>query len=421
MDFSWSDSALNLRFDTEVTDELIGLFSECNPTCDYNTIEDLAGHIRAGKLFTIYPSRSNLFICDEQFIQCCLDPIQLFDYYKEKINPERELLTVNFNSRPSAIVKIVDSEESRKIYHELLDTIILDLGALKKHAITTSPKIFHYLSELNQSDTPYCRFMSEFLSIMAISDRVIAIDESLTDLEFQISSNDVTKKFHYKWKDSSINKNDFWYECYKWITSDEQKSVDVKLKRHIVREVITKNYTTENIADFTSEQIAEMYRHFDNILRLIVSGRSKEYFDTQKTIKSEYVDIYTKNFDSFTNVVNTILGLIVALAAGLYGILYTQGGSIDLLSPNKSVGMLFMLVLLAEIFVLISTFAKFLSRRCYIKKLRRINCDKLLISENDQKCLANNNIGLEILIYITLILAIAFTIWGINWYMRTGT
>lgn len=419
MKCSWSTSELNLQLDDQVSDDLIMHLNGCNPFCNGENITALRTHIDRGDAFSIYPSASNLFICDEQFIQSCTHPVALFKYYEKKIGNGKIPITIGKRDDILDIEPVTYSDDLGHTYQELLDTVILDVGSLKKAAVTTPPDIFYYLSNHNGNSNPFCRFLSEFLSLMAISDRVIASDENLNKFEFQIFTKDNVKKFKFTWQDVESMNNNFWYSCYKWITSDGQKSVDAKLKRNIVREAIAKHYSEDSVKSFDEESKSELIQIFDNILRLIVSGRTTEYFETQKTLKAEYIDIYSKNFESFSNVVNAILALIVALVAGMYGVLFAQGEVFDVFSPNKSVGILLILMLVAEIFVLISSIAKFISHNSYIKKLRKINSDKLMISDEDQEYLKNNRTGLVTFVYITLTVIIALTIGGICWFMRS--
>ncbi len=419
MKCSWSASELNLLLDNKISDELIMHLNECSPFYNGETIPDLKAQIGNGSYFTIYPADSNLFICDDQFIQSCTHPIALFKYYEKKIGNGKTPITVSKNGDTYDVESLSYSDESRQTYHELLDTVIIDVGSLKKTSIIIPPDIFYRLSEHNGDSSRFCRFLSEFLSLMAISDRVIASDENLNDFEFQIFTKDNVKRFKFTWLDINSMNNNFWYSCYKWISSDEQKSVDIKLKRHIVREAIAKYYTEDSLEVFDEVKKIELIQIFDNILRLIVSGRTQEYFETQKTLKAEYIDIYSKNFDSFSNVVNAILALIVALVAGMYGVLFAQGEVFDVFSPNKSVGILLILMLVAEIFVLISSIAKFLSHNSYIEKLRRINSEKLMISDEDQEYLKNNKSGLKTFVYLVLTIIIALTLGGIYWFMRS--
>lgn len=419
MKCSWSSSELDLHLDIKVSDELIGHLNECSPLYKNEPIEDLKTHIGNGNSFKLYPSESNLFICDEQFIQSCSNPIALFKYYEKKIGTGRMPVTVAVDNDTLNIKKMTFSDESRQTYQELLDTVILDVGSLKKASITITPEIFYNLSNQNDNSNYFCRFLSEILSLMAISDRVITSDENLNSFEFQIFTKDNVKRFQYTWVDIESMNSGFWYTCYKWITADEQKSVDIVLKRHIVREAISKYYTEDSVKIFNKEKRKELNQIFDNILRLIVSGRTQEYFDTQKTLKAEYIDIYSKNFDSFSNVVNAILALIVALVAGMYGVLFAQGEAFDVFSPNKSVGILLVLMLVAEIFVFISSIAKFLSHNSYINKLRKINFEKLMISDEDQEYLKSNKSGLVTFVYLIMTILIAVTLGGICWFMRS--
>ncbi len=419
MKCSWSASELNLHLENQVSDNLIMYLNGCNPSHNGESIMDLKAHINNDQSFSIYPATSNLFICDDQFIQSCTNPIALFKYYEKKIDNEKTPITLGKHNDIFDIESLPYSDDSRKTYQELLDTVILDVGSLKKASISTPPDIFYYLANFNDSSNHFCKFLSEFLSLMAISDRVIASDEKLNNFEFQIFTKDNVKKFSFTWLDIMTMNNDFWYSCYKWISSDEQKSVDIKLKRHIVREAIAKYYSEDSVKLFNDGKKSELIQIFDNILRLIVSGRTQEYFETQKTLKAEYIDIYSRNFDSFSNVVNAILALIVALVAGMYGVLFAQGEVFDVFRPNKSVGILLILMLIAEVFVLISSIAKFVSHNSYIKKLKRINSEKLMISDEDQEYLKSNRTGLVTFVYITLTIIITLTVGGICWFMRS--
>lgn len=420
MKSSWSSSELRLEFDrnASVSDELIDCLISCNPRKNEEIIIDLRSHLTNGDAFTIYPSNSNLFICDNEFIESCKNPIALFKYYEKKINYGRSPLTVTKNKNVLDIEKLKYSDESNQVYRMLLDTVILDVGSLKKDSIAIPPEIFSMLSEQTENRVSYCKYLSEFLSVLVISDRVIASDENLNNFEFQIFTKDNVKKFKYTWLDFESMKNGYWYTCYKWITSEDQKSVDIKVKRHIIREGITKYYNEDSIISFDDKKKTELIKIFDNTLRMIVSDKTQEYFETQKTLKAEYIDIYSKNFDSLSNVVNSILALFVALAAGLYGVLFSQGEVFDFFTPNKPVGVLLIVMLIAEVFVLVSSIFKLNSHSSYLEKLRKINAEKLMISDEDQDYLKNNSSGLVIFIFTILSILIGLTAGGTFWFLR---
>lgn len=85
MKCSWSASELNLHLRNQVSDNLIMYLNGCNPSHNGESIMDLKAHINNDQSFSIYPATSNLFICDDQFIQSCTNPIALFKYYEKKL------------------------------------------------------------------------------------------------------------------------------------------------------------------------------------------------------------------------------------------------------------------------------------------------------------------------------------------------
>lgn len=417
MDCSWDSSELQLKFNKNVSDEVIKHMMQCSPTFEEESIENLRDHISNGNFFSVFPYMSNLFICDDQFIKSCKNPFKFFKYYEMKLKKEEKPCILNATGEIIEIQILDYSKSFNLVYKELLNNVILDMAILNKTSINVSPYIFSMLSNLSGIEQLYCKYISEFLSLLCIADRVIVLNNDMDYFEFQIFTKDRVKKIRHKWLDTSLN-TEMWLTCYKWITSDGWKSIDINLKRQIVREVIAKYYNSNHLEKNIEFTEIELVRIFDNSLKLIIEGRTEEYFETFKVLKGEYVEIYSKNFESLSNIVNSILALIVALSAGMYGVFISQGEIPDLFAPNKSFGVFLLVILIAEVFVLFSAILKFQSHETYLGNLRKINTERLMISEEDQNYFDYSKSFLNKFIFIVLGIMIIATLIGIIWYLE---
>jgi len=359
-----------------------------------------------------------LFIADQEFIKSCSNPISLFDYYKNKINKKDQVNIVCIMDSVIDVKPLGEFGTASFAYRDILNNAIIDIGPLSKDTIRICPEIFAAIDSVSlKNSNIYCKYITEFLSLLAISDRVVSLNEDLTDFDFQIFAQENTIHIRNSWLDVK-NCSGCWFACYKWIISEKQHSIDIELKRHIVRESIAKHYAKEAMGNFCDTEETDLIRTFDSILRLIVSGRTQEYFETQKVLKSEFAEIYSKNIDSIASITNKIIALILALIAGMYGLIFQNGLIFDLSQPSKNMGVLLAVFTFAEACVLIYSIIKLSGHKRYVKKLQELNEKKLMISKANQKDYFVDSGSSNIFIYsVQLILYIATAV-GCIWFLR---
>jgi len=421
MNYYWSSAELEIipSQETLIVDSAYQYLETCSPQVNGKRITNLREHVVEGKVFSIFPARSNLFIADQAFIKSCNNPISLFDYYKNKIDKYDSAIYVCFMDSVIDVKPLGEFGASLLTYREILKNVILDIGPLSKDTIRICPEIFNALdSAFLEKNEKYCQYITEFLSLLVISDRVVSLNEDLTEFDFQIFTQESTVHISNSWIDVNNISTGCWFACYKWIVSEKQQSIDLELKRHIVRESITKHYAKEAKEYFCGIEEADLIRTFDSVLRLIVSGRTQEYFETQKVLKNEYTEIYSKNNDFIASITNKIIVLILALVAGMYGLFFHDGQVLDLSQPSKQMGVLLIVFAFAEACVLIYSIIKLSGHNKYVEKLQEINEVKLMISKDDQKDFFVNYRSSSIFIFSVQSLLYIATIVGCIWFFR---
>lgn len=87
-----------------------------------------------------------------------------------------------------------------------------------------------------------------------------------------------------------------------------------------------------------------MVTHFDDILKMVIANRTKKYFDNKRMIKEEFVGLFAKSNEIYSDVVKRILSLIVAIAVGIYGSVFASEQIFDWTQQNRNSAVLFIVL-----------------------------------------------------------------------------
>ncbi|MEL7647304.1 MAG: hypothetical protein AAGU76_04385 [Sedimentibacter sp.] len=336
----------------------------------------------------LYPSKTSIYIADNSRIESCDDLSEFLQYYSTK----QDLMTVNQLFIPTdnkcAIEALEDYSDTNLIYRDMLSSVIIDIPSVNKSLMNFSPSILDEirakLEKYNKDLNNALNFIIQFLSLIPIADKVMYDEETKTFLfiltDFQKEKKSCIK---LKWKEYEKVTNTFFYQCYLWITSDKNKGIDIDLKRNIVKNYLNNMENLDLITTLSSNDITDMFIHFDDILKMVIANRTKEYFDNKRMMKEEFVGLFTKSNEIYSDIVKRILSLIIVIAAGIYGVVFVNGQIFDWSKPNRDMSILFIVFMIGEVFVGSSFVADIVSFRNYKNKLKEIYGIQLLMNTNE--------------------------------------
>lgn len=148
-----------------------------------------------------------------------------------------------------------------------------------------------------------------------------------------------------------------------------------------------------------------MVTHFDDILKMVIANRTKEYFDNKRMMKEEFVGLFSKSNEIYSGIVQRILSLIVVIAVGIYGVVFVDGQAFDWTQKNRNMAILFIIFLIGELFVCFSFITDIISFQKYKNKLKKIYGMQLLMNTKEwDEIMKTRNYSFPILSLIFVII-----------------
>lgn len=336
----------------------------------------------------LYPSKTSIYIDDNNRIEACTDLNEFLQYYSSKQDLMTENRLLILTDKKCVIEELENCSDDNLIYRDLLSSLIIDISGVNKSLLNFSPSIFNDISakleKYNIDLNNALDFVIQFLSLIPIADKVMYDEETKTFLfiftDFQKEKKSCIK---LKWKEYGKVTNTFFYQCYLWITSDKNKGIDIDLKRNIVKNYLNNMENLDAITTLSSNDIKDMFIHFDDILKMVIANRTKEYFDNKRMMKEEFVSLFSKSNEIYSDIVKRILSLIVVIAAGIYGVVFVDGQVFDWAKQNRDMSILFIVFLIGEFFVGFSFIADIMSFQNYKNKLKEIYGIQLLMNTKE--------------------------------------
>lgn len=379
---------MKLRWNTSeltITDIANGYFgdSECRDLLKGCIIQDEYEYEK-GQL-KLYPSGTNIYIDDSGRIESSTDLSEFLQYYSSKqgLNIDNYLFLIE--EEKCTVKELKNYSDINSVYQEMISSIIIDIPNVNKSLLNFSPLIFdHIKAKLRENNIEVGKsidFVIQFLSIIPIADKVY-YDEAtkLFSFVFMDSQKEKRSFIELKWKEYEKFSNKFFYQSYLWIVSDKNKGIGIDLKRNIVNNYLNNIENLELITTLSDNQINDMVNHFDDILKMVIENRTKEYFDNKKMMKEEFVGLFSKSDEIYSDIVKRILSLIAIIAAGIYGVIFVDGQVFNWTNKNRNMAILFIIFLLGEIFISCSFIIDIISFRKYKHKLKEIYGIQLLMN-----------------------------------------
>lgn len=314
--------------------------------------------------------------------------IEFLQYYstKQSLDTDNNLLILKEDKY--IIKKLENYSDMNSIYQKMISSIIIDILNVDKSLLNFSPMIFNHIqNELKENNIDVGKelnFAIQFLSIIPIADKVY-YDKNTKIFSFIFKDSHKDKKsiIELKWKEYDKFSNEFFYQSYLWVVSDKNDGKGIDLKRNIVNNYLRNIEDLDIITTLTNDQVNDIVSHFDDILKMVIEDRTKEYFENKKMMKEEFVGLYSKSDALHSDIVKRILSMIAIIAAGIYGIIFVDGQVFNWTNKNINMAILFIVFLLGEIFITFSFIIDIISFEKYKSKLKEIYGVQLLMNTKE--------------------------------------
>lgn len=408
MEYYWDDFELiikNLNSQILIDEKTLAILSDLKrPNSESNT-----------RVISLFPLYKPVYIADNELIDSCDKFDDVIKYYKNKpIHANCDIIKITEKSIES--FRYTFSYKEYDAYKKLLSSIIIDIKGVHKTDINFSPSLFNdiMLYTNSWSNNKPLRFLIEVLSLIAICDKVVYDEDSKYFIAtFKNLKMSKEKSVKFKWKEYD-KLNNVFYQSYLWIIKDILSETYIDVKRDIVRSYITSIHNINDLFQLNEEDIKNIIMNYESVLRIIIEGKSEEYFKNRVLMKEEYVSTFSKIDEVYNNAVKRFVSLLIAIAAGLYGIIFANGDIIDF--KNTYVKIVLSIFLIAEFILFIIFIIDWNLVKKYREKIKSIYIKHLFINteewdsylETNEHCLAywffiSINIILIILTYIFII------------------
>ncbi|MBC8589675.1 hypothetical protein [Wansuia hejianensis] len=336
----------------------------------------------------LYPIKTSIYIDDSGRIDSSTNLSEYLEYYSSKQNLGTDNYLLIMREERCIIEKLDNYSDMNSIYKEMVSSIIIDVPNVNKSLLNFSPLIFDCiqdkLRENNINIGKELDFVIQFLSMIPIADKVCYDkDTKIYSFIFMDSKKDKKSSIELKWKEYEKFSNTFFYKSYSWIISDKNKGIGIDVKRSIINNYLNNMENLEMLTTLSEGQVNDMVSHFDDILKMVIENRTKEYFDNKKMMKEEFVGLFSKSDELYSDIVKRILSLIAIIAAGIYGVIFVDGKVFDWANKNRNMAILFIVFLIGEIFISCSFVIDIISFQKYKHKLKDIYGVQLLMDTKE--------------------------------------
>ncbi len=404
MEFSWRNAELTINWDESETfsEEAVALLEGCSPFDKHDEpIRDLSNYVDCHNCMKVTPAKANIFIADSEFIFSCRDFSTFVDYYSRK--PAFTEINVACNEDNELIIKkIVIDNKNNETYMNLIEDIILDVPYIDKSKIRFSPVLFEEIYRVqNKSYQTKVRHALNFLSLLAISDRVYCVNG---DYRFIIGVSPDRLEFQTNWNRENSLENDFWLDCYLWL-SNKEGFVDPLHRRMIVREHV-KQLNSEYWRIYDQANKYTLIKDLNSELHRVVQEKVKTHFEAKKMWRFEYINIYSKTTEISDNLLKSTISIVISLIVGISAIIFGDGDTVFYLSKNTRILSIFFTSVTA--FLMVFSICTLYSFRKYKIRLKNLYENEILFHPLDNTDFPKINIGIAIAIFLFQIVVFVF-------------
>lgn len=373
MDLNWSGSSLVLN------EELLSVLKtkECGDVLLQTKIED-------NGTFYISPIKTNIFIADEERVKVSRYFSETINYYETKGKPsnsEAYILLVINNSLEETIYHQV--AQTDQLFASLLKQVYLELPGIS--SISHFPySVINEICELNskyveahllhKEDKGYLFFLREFISLCALSTRVL-FDDSRRKYIFEIGSkvdSDFHKSIHLEtvWNDTAFFKSKFFSTITRWVLDDKGIPNGHYLRRSVAQYYLLGFEDSSSLLQATDKDLTEIPDSLDNMFESVLNARSEKYVQNINKMKEDYIESFNQYSQMLSSVNTQAITNIFAITAAAYGIFLTKD---NLESPLSFPGVRWILgfFIFTTLLILVNFIGSYCSLKSSKKKRRK--------------------------------------------------
>lgn len=214
-----------------------------------------------------------------------------------------------FSKTQGQILLKYNTQKEEVFVNKLLENTVKEIKNINTN-IKFSPELFHELSEYEENNERLIYMRNLFCHIILSSKASYNSDNG--DFIFSYFGRNHKKEEKLQYSDNNTE-DDFIWDIYCWLKNKDDENLGFLAKQVVV------DYLANllKIAYVNEGSKEKLYLHLDAVLNIIISDKSKEYFDIRKSLKNDanesfrkYHEFQSKSFSSFITVLlSTILAI----------------------------------------------------------------------------------------------------------------
>lgn len=359
---------------------------------------------------------NNYIFLDEFFILQTNDDFSLFleKIFNKTTNENGIYHIYNYDENIFDEVNLLELKDVH-YYSKVLQTNNISLEYIEKEEIYIPPVFFHLWRKQVESYTIkdpdfkeiICslRYLEELFSLIYIADTTTFKKNKFI---FTIHGTDDKKVFkEVAWGDWTQLQKTNYFQIYSWENNKTNENINKSILLNIVRNYFLnkKNFNTDKGYQET----------LNSLLNIVIKGDVATYYEQKNKLKEEIFTIDKMISESKRDILRNLLGLIVSIGIGFYGIIFDKD-NFSFLSKNIPLMWLFRFMIVAVLFFAFTFFLNIHEAQKFYDNTKDIYTDHLLLDEDDfismikrPKFLSKDNI-FYLLILITFLLILIFLV-----------
>ena len=278
----------------------------------------------------VFPYGTNIFIADEERVRDSENLTEILRYYETKVKPsESEAIILRVADDSLEETKFIQRSDIDRLFSTLLEQVYLDLQGIS--SISDFPySIIHEICDSDKKNRGYLSFLLEFISLCALSTRVLYDDLSKKYI-FRIGSkidSEFQKIIHLEtvWNDTAFFTSNIFSTITTWVVDDKGIPDGQHLRRSVAQNYILGFEDSPGLLTKTQEEIRAIPNSLNNMFDSVLNARSEKYIQKINKMKDEYVDSFNQYSQMMASVNTQTVSNIFAITAAVYGLFLTKEG-----------------------------------------------------------------------------------------------
>ena len=276
----------------------------------------------------IFPINTNIFIADEERVRGSKNFLEILKYYETKVEPSESeaIVLIAADDTPEEIQFTTNLAIDRRL-SILFKQVYLDLQGIS--SISDFPySIIHKICDVAKNNKGHLSFLLEFISLCALSTRVV-YDDSSNKYGFQIGSK-IDSEFQkcirldIAWNDAAFFMSNVFSTITMWVLDDTGIPNGQLLRRSVAQNYVLGFEESSGILTKTQEEIRDIPKTLDNMFESVINARSEMFIQKINKMKEEYIDSFNQYSQMMTSTNAQVVSNIFAITAAIYGIFLTR-------------------------------------------------------------------------------------------------